>query len=114
MGKIVASQRPQFAVGDVRNCGASFAEQLDSSETLTGTPTVVEVTTTDLTISNVTVNTSTLTFHGDTIAIGEAIQFKVAGQKSTHTPYTLKITTTTSSTPVQTLIRYVKFDVITP
>lgn len=111
MGKITAAQRPVMATGDVRNCAVSFAEQLDAGETLTGTPTIAEQTTTDLTISSAVVSTTALTINGVSVAIGEAVQFKVSGQLTTHTPYKLKITTTTTSTPAQTLVRYVMFSV---
>jgi hypothetical protein len=58
--------------------GVSFAALLDASETLTGTPAVVEQTTSDLTISAVAVNTATfLDANGDTVAIGEGVQFRV-------------------------------------
>lgn len=111
MGKITAAQRPVLATGDVRNCAVSFAEQLDAGEALTGTPTVQEQTTTDLTIASVAVSTTVLAINGVSVAVGEAVQFKVSGQLTTHTPYKLKITATTNSTPAQTLVRYVYFTV---
>jgi hypothetical protein len=111
MGKITASQRPVLAVGDVRNGAVSFAAQLDSGEALTGTPLVVEVDTADLTITSKAVSTTMLTINGASVAIGEAVQFKVSGQKTSGSPYKLKITATTNSTPAQTLVRYVLFTV---
>jgi hypothetical protein len=110
MGQIIADQIPAFAVGDTRNGAISFAGQLDSGEALTGTPTVVELTTTDLTISGVAVSTTALTINGETVAIGEAVQFKVVGMTAAN--YRLKVTATTDSTPAQTLVRYVRFQVV--
>ena len=110
MGAIIADQLPEFAVGDTRNGAVDFQEQLDTGEVLTGTPTVAEVTSTDLTISNVAVNTAALTINGETAAIGEAVQFKVTSM--TAASYTLKVTAATDATPAQTLVRYVKFIVV--
>ena len=53
----------------------------DGAEVLTGTPTGVEVTSTDLTISAVAVNT--VTFKDDdgvTIAVGKGVQLRIDGQ----------------------------------
>lgn len=109
MGAITASQRPPAATGDTRNCACSFAAQLDSGESLTGTPTVVEQTTTDLTIASKAVNTAVLTINGTSVAIGAAVQFKVSGMKTTGSPYTIKVTVSTNATPAQTLVRYFVF-----
>jgi len=58
--------------------GVSFANLLDSGETLTGTPTVTEQTTSVLTISGAAVNTAAFTDgDGNTVAIGEGVQFRV-------------------------------------
>ena len=110
MGEVIADQLPEFAVGDTRNCAVSFAGQLDTSEVLTGTPTVTEQTTTDLTISSVAVNVAALSINSETVAIGGAVQFKVLGM--TAAKYTLVVTAATDSTPAQTLVRYVRFQVV--
>ena len=109
MGEIAADQVPVFAAGDTRNGAVSFADQLDSGEVLTGTPTIEEQTSSDLTISNAAVSTAVQTINGLSVAIGEAVQFTVSGM--TASKYTLKITATTDSTPAQTLVRYVQFRV---
>lgn len=90
-------------VSEIRNGAVSFVGKLDSGELLTGTPTVVEVTTSDLTISNVAVNTAALTINGLSVAIGQAVQFKVVGGIA-DTVYTLRTTAITDATPSQTLI----------
>jgi hypothetical protein len=64
-----------------------------------------------LTISNAAVNTAALTINDITVAIGDAVQFKVLGQAVANSPYTLKITVSTDSTPAQTKIGYVTFGV---
>lgn len=107
MGAITASQQPPTATGDVRICSCSFAAQLDSDESLTGTPTVEEQTTSDLTITSETVSTATLTINGTSVAAGEAVQFTVSGMKTTSSPYTLKVTVSTDAG--QTLVRYFAF-----
>jgi hypothetical protein len=109
MGAITAAQQPAFATGDVRLCAVSFAAQLDSGESLTGTPTVAEQTTSDLIIASVAVSSAALVINGRPVAAGSAVQFKVSGQKASGLPYKLKITATTNSSPAQTLVRYVQF-----
>lgn len=82
---------------------------LDSGESMTGTPTVAEQTTSDLTITNEAVNTSTLTIKGNSVAAGRAVQFLVSGHLAANSPYKLKITVATDSTPAQTIVRHVQF-----
>jgi hypothetical protein len=99
---------PIAVVGEVRNVAVDFTELLDSGESLTGTPTVTEITTTDLTFANVAVNTAILTIYGVSVAVGKAVQFKVSGQLAGVT-YKIKLSATTDATPAQTIIRKVKF-----
>jgi hypothetical protein len=108
-GQNTAPQVPTLAVGETRNFAVSFINVLDSGELLTGTPTVAEATTADLTIASKVVNTAALTVDDTAVAIGQAVQFKVSGQQLAHSPYTLKITVGTNATPAQTLVRFVKF-----
>lgn len=109
IGANTAPQQPTLAVGETRLFSVSFAGKLSTSETLTGTPTVTEQTTSDLTIANKAVSTTALTIDGETVAIGEAVQFTVAGQLAANSPYTVAITCGTTSTPAQTLKGYVTF-----
>jgi len=90
-------------VSEIRNVAISFAGVVDVGELLTGTPTIVEVTTTDLTLSNKVVSTAQLTINGKKVLIGEAVQFKVLGGTA-DTNYGIRITVGTDSTPTQTLI----------
>ncbi len=113
MGASTAKERPVAVVGETNTFSADFSGVLDSGELLTGTPLVVEVTTTDLTISNKVVSTGSLVINGQTVATGMAVQFKVVGQLVATASYTIKITATTDATPAQIKIRYVTFRVVT-
>lgn len=111
MGLSTAPERPSAPVGEVNGFSASFVGKLDSGELLTGTPTVVEVTSTDLTITNKVVNSVALTINNKTVAIGNAVQFKVTGHLLATLNYTIKITVVTDSSPARTKIGYFKFKV---
>ena len=92
--------------GEVRNVSVSFAGRLDDSELLTGTPTVVEVTTSILTLDNKIVSTAILTINKISVPVGEAVQFNVLA--SATGTYQVKITVGTDATPAQTLIETVE------
>lgn len=102
-------ERPVMIEGETRNGKVSFVDLLDSGESLTGTPTVAEVTTSDLTISNAAVSAAALTILGESVAAGKAVQFKVTGG-SAGTTYLLRVTVSTDATPAQTFERYVKME----
>lgn len=93
-----------------RNVAVSFQGKLDSGELLTGTPTVTEVTTSDLTLSSKAVSTTALTIDGVSNAVGEAVTFNVSGGTAGET-YTIFISAGTNSTPAQTLISNVTLEV---
>lgn len=80
--------------------------KLDVGELLTGTPTITELTdgvaSSDLSFSNQAVNTAALTINGQSVAAGQAVQFKVSGGVNGQT-YTIRITVATNATPAQTL-----------
>ena len=88
-----------------------FGPWLDPGEKLTGTPTVAEVTTTDLTIDTVTVSKSQLTILGELATAGEAVQWRVSGQQA-DTQYRLRVTTTTDASPARTEVLDVLMDCI--
>lgn len=104
MSIITAEQVCYAAVGSTRLVSVSFAGQLDSGESLTGTPTVAEVTTSDLSLTNKVVSTAALTINDLSVAAGAAVQFLVSGQLAANSPYTIQITVGTDATPAQTLI----------
>ena len=111
MGANQALERPTVVVGEVRLFSVSFDNKLDSGESLSGTPTVAEVSTSDLTIANAAVNTAALTVNNKSVAIGKAVQFKASGWTVANSPYTIRITCGTDSTPAQTVKGDVVFDV---
>lgn len=111
MGQNTATHVPVLTPGETRLFSVSFDDVLDEGELLSGTPTVAEQTTADLTIANKAVSTAALVILGETIAIGRAAQFKVSGQLVASSPYTIKVTCGTDSSPAQTLEGYVKFRV---
>lgn len=84
----------------VQNAAVSFDALLEAGETLTGTPTAAAA---GLTIDNVRVNTGEVTVDGATVAIGRAVQFRVAGGTSGAT-YEIDVTCGTTSSPAQTLV----------
>ncbi|MES0444964.1 MAG: hypothetical protein ABUJ92_00325 [Desulfobacterales bacterium] len=98
-----APQRQGASVGATRNVGVSFSGELDSGELLTGTPTITEDATSDLTITNKVINTAILELNGISVPIGEAVQCTVLGFVSANFPYTLNITVSTDATPAQVL-----------
>jgi len=111
MPKNTAPERPVLVPGETRLFSVSYDDALDSGESLTGTPTVEEQTTTDLTITNETVSDTALTIKDKSVPAGRAVQFLVSGQLIANSPYTIKITCSTDSSPAQTLIRFVAFKV---
>jgi hypothetical protein len=109
----VFPERRTFIEGEVLNLDLDMTGYLNSGELITGTPTVTEVTTTDLTISNKAVNTAALTINHVEVAIGKAIQCTVVGQKAATAEYCLLVgyTSDASPTAAQRKIR-LYFDVI--
>lgn len=97
---------PNISQGDTDVGAVDLQDYLDSGETFTGTPTIVEITTTDLTLSNKTVNSSPMVIAGRNVAAGQAIQYRVTGQLAGKT-YKIQITGTTTASRVLTF--YVTF-----
>lgn len=76
--------------------GVSFAPLLDSGETISSVTSVTEATG-DLTIASEAVNAATFTdIDGNTVAIGEGVQFRVSGGTDGE-QYRLEIIVATSS-----------------
>jgi hypothetical protein len=91
---IKLEQRPIISVGETEVAKIDYTEYLDADELLTGTPTIVEVTTTDLTLTNKAVSTEVVRVLERDVAIGKAVLFKVSGQKI-NTEYSIRITVST-------------------
>ena len=97
-----ALEKQRKHVSEVRNVAVSFVGKLDVGEDLTGTPTAVEVDTTDLTISNVAVSIIALTINDRAVPIGRAVQFRVSSGIA-GTRYTVRVTANTDASPSQIL-----------
>lgn len=103
---ITLPQRYEISAGDTETVSVNFTDHLDAGELLSGSPTVVEVTTTDLTLGNKAVNSATYveSHTGDTVAIGAAVQFSVSGGTA-YTTYRIRVTVNTDATPARTFVR---------
>lgn len=107
MAANTAPETPSVPEGATRNVKVSFQGQLDSGELLSGTPSVAEVTTTDLTITGKALNSETITVNEDTgVLASQAVIFTVTGFDVDNSPYTIKITVDTDAG--QTLIGYTR------
>jgi len=98
---------------ETRTISVDYTDKLDSGESLTGTPTIAEVTTTDLTISGAQLNSGSLTINNETVAASKAVQCQVAGGTSGST-YSIKITVSTDATSpgAQTFVDTIKLEVL--
>ncbi len=108
---VYATQIRQKGSNETRNVAVSYADKLESGELLTGTPTITEVTSSDLTLSNKIVSTGSLTINGVSVSAGQAITFTVAGGTSS-TVYTIRIQCGTDATNAQTFDDHVKIEVL--
>lgn len=88
-----------IAAGETRIVSVDYRGKLDSGELLTGTPTVT-ISPSGPTISNESVNAAALTINGETVAIGQAVQFKITGVTAGVT-YNITTVCSTDSTPAQ-------------
>lgn len=100
---ITAPQRQTKTVSEVVNVAIDFTDYLDEGESLTGTPTAVEVTTAHLTIASVAVSTTVLTINKREVSIGDAVTMRVSGGQAGNT-YAIKVTVTTTAATAQTRI----------
>jgi len=105
---ITLDEVPELSEGDIEIVSIDFWKILDAGELLTGTPTVAEQTTSDLTITNKAVNTASLEIKNRSVAVGEAVQFKITGQQSDST---YRVRVTVSSTAGRKFIRDITFTV---
>lgn len=105
----VTLRRMPVNVGEGFNDTVDIEGLLKGSELATGTPLVVEVNTTDLSITNKAVNTVEQTVEGRTVAIGEGIDYTISG--FVKGIYRLKITLITTATPVATRIGFAEYEV---
>jgi hypothetical protein len=95
--------------GETRNCLVSFADLLDSDNSVNETiSSITSVAATGLTISSSAVTTVARIIRGIEVAAGKAIQFTVAGG-SNGTSYSITCTVVTSGS--QTVVRKVTLTV---
>ena len=108
-----APQRHFISVGDTDYIRVRFNDRLDDSEVLNGTPTMVEVTTTDLNLSSKTVLTSAYTdSDGVSVPANTAVACLVSGGNVANSAYTIRVTVATTSTPAKTLVRDIKLSFV--
>lgn len=93
---------------EIRTFAVDFSLKMAAAELLTGTPTVVEATTTDLTISDIELNSVVRTVGGSVSPVDCAVLFIVAGGTAGST-YVIRITAATDEG--QTLIEDVELRV---
>ena len=98
------NQKPVISEGDTDMIAVDFTDYLDSGELLTGTPTAVEQTSSDLTIGNVAVSTGSLSILGETVVTGAAVQASVSGQLAATGSYTIRVTATTDASVARTVV----------
>jgi len=103
----ILSQRYTLSVGATRMVRINCTDDLDDGASLTGTPTVAELVTEDLTLENKAVNTSSYTSEAQkksrTVNSGKGIEFTVSGGKEGR-QYIIQVSCGTDSSPAETLV----------
>lgn len=107
---IYASQQRTKTVSEVVNIALDFQDYLDDDELLSGTPTAVEVTSSDLTISSVARNSTSTTINRRAVGANEAVTCRVSGGVA-GTDYVIRITCGTDASVPQTRICSVRLSV---
>ena len=97
-------QRNVFSAGDHEIVSIDYTDHLDSGEILIGTPTVTEQETSDLTISDIQINTAPLTILGRNVDVGAAVQFSVKNQLA-GVKYRIRVEAATNATPARKFVR---------
>ena len=112
MSKLDPPQTQRKKVSDLETVAVSFADLLDTGETLATLTSVLELTTTDLTLGDKAISTAVLDILEESTAIGEAVQFSVDGGTAgggVGGVYQIQIKVVTDSTPTgRKLTRTVK------
>ena len=100
-----AAQRRSKVASEVVNVSHDCIDILDSGELLSGTPTVTELVTSDFAFANVAISTAEKTINGRTVAIAQAVTFKVSGGTAGTMP-TCKIVVKTDASPPATRVQF--------
>jgi hypothetical protein len=122
----VAKNIEKLPVGAVRNLYLEFTDQLSETDLLTGTPTVSEVSRSDVdagvsepssddndfTLDNAGVNAAAyINQFGETVAIGKAVVFRLATSGVDAGEYAFRVSVTTNNTSAETLIGYIRVNI---
>ena len=91
---IKLEQRPVISFGETEVVSIDYTNNLKAGELLTGTPTVVEVITTHLTLTSKTVTAEEVRILERNVDAGKAVQFIVSGQHL-NVQYSIRITANT-------------------
>jgi hypothetical protein len=97
----------EFSITALSPVTVDLIDDLDGEELLTGTPTVVEITTSALTLANEAVNTEPTEANGRLVPIGKAVKFTVTGG-AVDTTYTVRVTVSTTSNVLRTIVYDIK------
>lgn len=97
--------------GETRTIVVPFIHKLRGDESLTGTPTATETSASDLTITDVGITGQDWVIRGQTVASGKGVQFSVSGGIA-RTDYTIRVTASGNTSPIQTLIEDMRLHVI--
>lgn len=95
---------------ETRTIAVNLGGRLVSDELLTGTPTVVEVGSSDLTISSPALTVADGYFFNSWLIESKAVTFSVAGGTAGQS-YLIRVTVTTDSDAAQTLIEEITLKV---
>ena len=108
----LSPQRHTISRGETVNVAVSMIGLLDPGELLTGTPTVLEVTTSDLTLGSKVVNTTAITVNDVLNIVGQVVRFTAAPISTALGSYVVTITCGTNATPPQTRKANIKLTVV--
>ena len=106
----LAPQIRNKRVAEVVNISYDCRGLLDTDELIVGAPTVLEVSTSDLTLGTPSVNTADVVINKDTVPAGKAVSFSTSGGVA-KTRYTLEISFSTDATPAQDRVASLRLDV---
>lgn len=104
-------QIQQKRSNETRNAAVDFTNVLPSGISLTGTPTVTEQTTSDLTVASVALGTGSRVINGTTVETSKWVSFSVAGGNSGQS-YTLDVSATSAESPAETYHQHITIEVL--
>lgn len=105
----LAPQVPCLAPGSQSNHAVGF-QDLPAGVLLTGTPTVEEQGSSDLTLSNKSINTSDKVVLGETYPSGTAVLFHRSGGVAGR-DYIIKVSVTTDATPADVIVGWLRLTI---